>query len=636
MNFAYLAFVVVAWVEIECFIGGTRLVYSLPAYGLIAIGAVLTLFSLRSKRVPPNGFCLLSTLILGAWILARAWHSPIPYLAWPDFFMMVACLMMYLLTAFHLTGQLERTVLIVVLWLIAGLEVWVGMIQFLKTRNFMLFGLLRPDSPRASGMYISPNNFAGLLVAVAILSISLGVWSRWKIWIKVFAFYIAACCFVGVAMSGSRGGYFDSIGSLLCFAVGSIYAIRAIDPRKFLPVTLISLGSIAVVIAGAAFLMFHSDYLTRRMHTMVVKDVRIYNWEAALDHIRLSPWIGTGSGTHLIYGRLFRRPPIQVDPVHAHCDYLELLAEYGIVGAACMALFLTAHIRNALRSYSEILRHRLIPSGINQSNAFAMQLGALCAVVGLGIHSVVDFDMHIPGNALIFAFIFGVLANPGIQRPAAGFVDRRLTPWAKILPPALGVFMIWYGLPLLPAEYYSEVSRRALRDRNYLASIMDANKALNPVVQKPADADDPAAPPSWIDRILSRTGPEPENPDLYFYIGEANRALGDRMPNRYLKKGYYRQAISAFQDGLKVFPQDESMLVREAQSLDNLGRFDEAEAAYQRALAWDPNLGLLHQYYEVHLRVEGNTEKALEDQRRQPAPAVVPMEPQDELRLQTQ
>jgi len=635
VNFVYLAFVVLAWVEIECFIGGTRLVYSLPAYGLIAIAAVLTVFSFRSKRVPPNGFCLLSTLILGAWVLIRAWHSPVPYLAWPDFFMMVACLTMYLLVAFHLTSQLERTVLIVVLWLIAGLEVWVGMIQFLKTRNFMLFGLLRPDSPRASGLYISPNNFAGLLVAVAIISISFGIWSRWKIWVKAFAFYIAACCFVGVAMSGSRGGYFDSIGSLLCFAVGSIYAIRAIDPRKFLPVTLIALGGIAVVIAGAAFFMYHSEFLTRRMQTMVVKDVRIYNWEAALDHIRLSPWIGTGSGTHLIYGRLFRRPQIQVDPVHAHCDYLELLAEYGIVGAACMALFLTAHIRNALRSYSDILRRRLVPSGISQSNAFAMQLGALCAVVGLGIHSVVDFDMHIPGNALIFALIFGVLANPGIQRPA-GFVDRRITPWAKILAPALGVFMLWQGLPLLPAEYYSEVARRALRDRNYLASIIDANNALNPVVPKPADADDPAPPPNWIDRLLIKTGPEPNNPDLYFYIGEANRALAARMPNRYLRKGYYRQAISAYEAGLKVFPQDESMLVREAQSLDGLGHFDDAEAVYQKALAWDPNLGLIHQYYQSHLILEGKPEKAREDQQRQPTVPVVPTEPQEDLRLQTQ
>jgi len=43
---------------------------------------------------------------------------------------------------------------------------------------------------------------------------------------------------------------------------------------------------------------------------------------------------------------------------------------------------------------------------------------ALCSVVALGVHSVVDFNMHIPGNALVFAFIFGTLASPGFEKKA--------------------------------------------------------------------------------------------------------------------------------------------------------------------------------------------------------------------------
>ncbi len=64
-------------------------------------------------------------------------------------------------------------------------------------------------------MYIGHANFAGFLSAVAILSLSIGVWSRWRVWAKIIAFYIAAACLLGVAISGSRGGYFDAIGSLL-------------------------------------------------------------------------------------------------------------------------------------------------------------------------------------------------------------------------------------------------------------------------------------------------------------------------------------------------------------------------------------------------------------------------------------
>jgi len=607
LNFVYLAFLALALVGIECFIGGTRLLFSLPAYGLLSIGAVLTLASVRSRRVPPDALCIGSTLLLGGWILYRSSHSPIEYLALPDFFMMIACLMTYLLTAFYLTGVLEQTVLVAVLWIIAAIEAWVGMVQFLKDPGFMLFGLMRPIGARPSGMYISANNFAGYLVAVALISLSIGIWSRWRAWAKILALYVAAFSLFAAALSGSRGGYFDAIGGLLAFAIGCVYAIRAADPRKFLAVAIGSLVGLVGFLTLAAFLMSHSDLLTKRMQMMMQKDVRIYNWEAALDHIRVSPWIGTGAGTHLIYGRLFRRPQIQSDPVHAHSDYLELVAEYGAVGAVCMAIFLTAHVRRGLLSYSEILRRRIIPSGLHRSNGFAMQLGALCAVAGLAIHSIVDFDMHIPGNAMVFAFVFGVLANPGTERRFV-FADRWLTPGAKILLPALGVFMLWRGLPLLPSEYCAERARTALRDRNPIVSIQFAKLGMTP---PPSAASSPAPEPQdFLGQCLSKTGGNPKNPNLYFYMGEANRMMGDHLRNPYIQRMYYGRAADAFQAGLKVFPQDENMLVRYGQTLDGLGQFDQAETVYQKVLGLDPRLDALHTYYEAHLTAEGRKAEA--------------------------
>ena len=612
MNFVYLLFLALAWVGIECLIGGTRLLFSLPFYGLVAIAAILSLASVRSKRPPPDALCIGSTLLLGAWILFRSWHSPIQYLALPDFFMMIACLMTYLLTAFYLTGMREQTIMIVVLWGIAAAEVWVGIVQFLKDRNFMLFGLMRPTSQRPSGMYISPNNFAGFLVAVAIISISLAIWSRWRPWAKFLAFYVAAFCLLGTAISGSRGGYFDTIAGLLCLAIGSIYTIRAADPDKLLPVALGSLGGLAVIVAFAAFLMSHSALLVERMHMMTqAKDVRIYNWEAALDHIKVSPWIGTGAGTHLIYGRLYRRPQIQADPVHAHCDYLELLAEYGVAGGVCMALFLTAHARRGLCSFSEILRRRIIPSGFHRSNGFAMQLGALCAVAGLAIHEFVDFDMHVPANAMIFAFIFGLLANPGMERHPT-FIDRRITPWAKLLAPALGVFMLWFGLPLFPSEYYAELSRAALRDHKLLDAIRYGQKAVaSPSVAAAAATPAPEGQPQdLIAKLWSKTGGNSNNPNPYFYIGDANLLLGERLHNRYLQKMYFTRAVSAFDAGLKVFPQDENMLVRDGQALDGMEEYAQADPIYQKALGLDPNLGTLRDFYLTHLNEEGKKDQA--------------------------
>jgi O-antigen ligase len=615
VNVVFLILLGLAWAAIECFIGGTRLLYSLPAYGLVSIAALLTLASVRRKRIPPDASCIGATLLLGGWILFRAWHSPVAYLAWPDLFMMTGCLMTYLLTALYLNGTRDQTAMIVVLWCIAALQIWVGVIQFTSNPGFMLFGFLRQPGARASGMYISPNNYAGFLVTVAVLSVSMGIWSRWKLWARILALYIAVCCMLGVAISGSRGGYFATIGSLLSFVVGTMYVIRVAQPRRFLWVALGSLGGLVAVVALTAYLMHASDYLTGRMNMMLAKDVRIYNWEAALDHIRVSPWIGTGAGTHLIYGRLFRRPPIQVDPVHAHCDYLELVAEYGFVGGACMAVFLTAHVWRALRTYSEILRRRFIPSGYYRSNSFAIQFGALCAVGGLAIHSVVDFDMHIPANALIFAFLFGVIANPGLegqpQRAA-----RIFTPLAKVILPLLGVLMLWRGLPLLPSEYWSEQARTALRDEQFLDAIASAKRGLQPSGEAPAPVSAEGAPaPTLLDKLSSKAGGDPQNFDLYLYLGEANRGLGQRMANPFMKRMYLNRAVAAFDAGLKVFPQNESLLIRYGQTLDSLKDYAGAEGIYQQALSIDPNLGLVHDFYEKHLVLEGKKAQAEEVER---------------------
>jgi O-antigen ligase len=619
VNYIYLFFFAAAWIVIQCLIGGTRLLFSLPAYGLLAIGAVLSIASVRARRNPPHPTCVAATLLLGGWVLYRSFHSPVEYLALPDFFMMIACLTAYLMTAYYFTGMRDRTILIGVLWAIAALEVWCGLIQFLKDPHFMLFGLLRSQNiERASGLFISPNHFAGFLEAVAIISLSLVIWSRWPVWAKILGSYIAFSCWIGVAISGSRGGYFSTIITLVVFSIGSIWAVRAVNRERFMVALISFLGAVVIMVAAAAFLMTHSQYLTHRMQTMVVKDVRIYNWEAALDHIKVSPWIGTGAGTHLIYGRLFRRQPIQADPVHAHCDYLELIAEYGVVGGVCMLLFLIAHVRSGLKAYSEILHRRLVASGIARSNSFALNLGVLSAVAGLAAHSVVDFNMHIPGNALVFAFIFGVLANPNFEHPP-NFVERRVLPFGRLLIPALGAWMIWAGLPLLPSEWCSEQARIALRDGKYLLAVDYAKLGVGSPTVHPFDppvGDFNIGGQPWIsylgglDGLIKRFGPNPKNPDMYFYMGEANRALALRMNLYILKQHFYQEAIPAFEAGLKVFPQDENALARLAQCFDGMRDYQAAEEVYQQCFKVDPNLGIMYGYYASHLMAEGRTMEA--------------------------
>jgi tetratricopeptide (TPR) repeat protein len=119
-------------------------------------------------------------------------------------------------------------------------------------------------------------------------------------------------------------------------------------------------------------------------------------------------------------------------------------------------------------------------------------------------------------------------------------------------------------------------------------------------------------------------------------MGEANRLLGQHMINPYMRRLYFQRADAAFKAGLKVFPQDEDMLVRDGQALDGARNFAAAEPVYQEALTWDPHLEVIHQFYETHLAAEGKQAEAeaMARQRAQAKPVVVDADQPSDSRLQ--
>src|SRR2546428_12884607 len=129
--------------------------------------------------------------------------------------------------------------------------------------------------------------------------------------------------------------------------------------------------------------------------------MRVDFWKAAIQQWKLQPVLGTGSGTYLFYGRQFRTDRVQPDPVYVHNDYLQLLAEYGTVGAALFVLFLTAHLRSGWKNLERLGFKRAPVSSRLLSNGMALQLGAIAAVSAYIVHSFLDFNLHIPANVLL-------------------------------------------------------------------------------------------------------------------------------------------------------------------------------------------------------------------------------------------
>ncbi len=561
----------------QALIGGMRLLFSLPAYGLLALVAFLSVFSLRRIKPLPDQLCLLGAAAFFSYVLIRALLSPVPYLARADIYSILGGLIVYLFVACVLVNTRARMAVAVFLLIFALAHVVVGAIQFREANNFMPISFLQrfDYGQRASGFYICPNHLAGLLEVVGLFGLSLVCWSRWPVWGKILVGYMAAICYAGLVLTGSRGGYLSGAGSLLVFAALSLLMLRHAGSELFRRVVIA--GSLAaVVIAGSCFFFIHkSDYLSGRAGNVVdTTNIRLDFWQAALKQWRLQPVAGTGAGTYLFFGRQFRTDRVQIDPVEVHNDYLHLLAEYGILGAVGCAIFLAAHARRGWKSFQRLGPWRIAASGRLFSNALALNLAALCSVAAIAIHSAVDFNMHIPANVLLLAFVFGLLANPGIERNGAPErVSFSTVSWRLALP-ALGVIVAIQCVRLLPGEYFSERSRTALRDFKPAESILFALRGLSY---------------------------ERQNPDLYNYLGRARLAQGYKMSDPAARHSFYQAALDAFWKGRALVPRDENFALELGLTYDALDRYSEAEWMFAEARALDPRSKSIKEAYKAHL-----------------------------------
>jgi O-antigen ligase len=99
---------------------------------------------------------------------------------------------------------------------------------------------------------------------------------------------------------------------------------------------------------------------------------------------------------------------------HVHDDYLEALAEAGILGGICGLSFLWLLYREGRKNLEAEQGHF----------SRALHAAAIAAVGGLLLHSFVDFNLHIPANALLFLLQVSVLASPPLPSGSAPRVRR--------------------------------------------------------------------------------------------------------------------------------------------------------------------------------------------------------------------
>jgi len=118
-------------------------------------------------------------------------------------------------------------------------------------------------------------------------------------------------------------------------------------------------------------------------------------WRATLRMIGEHPVFGVGLGAFAtVYPRYDASPGLRYT-AEAHNDYLQLLAEVGIVGGLIGAAFLSLLVRTIWRS----LWRAAEPAAV----------GASVGILAILIHSIVDFGLRVPANGLVFLSLLVVL-----------------------------------------------------------------------------------------------------------------------------------------------------------------------------------------------------------------------------------
>jgi tetratricopeptide (TPR) repeat protein len=219
--------------------------------------------------------------------------------------------------------------------------------------------------------------------------------------------------------------------------------------------------------------------------------------------------------------------------------------------------------------------------GETRNTALALHLGALSAVGAYAMHSVVDFNLHLPANAFLLAFAFGIIANPGVSAGSPFAFQRSVAAGARVLLAVAALFVLFHGLRCLPGEWFAEKARVALRDGRPDEARAFAAKALEH---------------------------EGRNPDIYYYAGEAahRAAMRQAGPAKELRE----ESIRMFQRGLEVFPSDVRTVTKLAHAYIDFEMFDQAEETLDEALELDPKSTLVYAFYGLCYQRKGDFEEA--------------------------
>jgi O-antigen ligase len=323
---------------------------------------------------------------------------------------MIFFLFVSFLIAANLFDTQERLRMFANFLIIFGL----GLAVFAMIQHFTWDGKMfwvRPTvSAGTGGPFVNRNHFAGYMEMLIPIPVALAMSRSARLEARLLWGFAAVIMSIGEAASLSRGGMVSLAAGLIFFAVMNARRRRGRPGRSlrlsFRPEYFIVL-LFAAILAGVVWIGADSDILQRLANdplTTSGSTDRGGVWGDTLAMFRANPVLGVGLGAfetvYPIYGNGDGSFLVQF----AHNDYLQVLSDGGLIGAALALWFIVVLARAMTR----------IPKTPDPFLR-ALGMGSAAGIFALLVHSFFDFNLQIPSNALLFLMLSAIVSRVSFE-----------------------------------------------------------------------------------------------------------------------------------------------------------------------------------------------------------------------------
>jgi O-antigen ligase len=558
-----------------CELGILALVIAILVFGPLAFGGV-----------PAWAFLVIQSLTLGTLVLwgVRLWVQPRPRLLWTPVSWAVAAFVIYAIVR-YLTADIEyvarqeliRVLVYAALFLvvlnnlhrqesartISFVLIFLGMTlacdavyQFITGSN-RIWTVKNTWYPhRAFATYICPNHLGGFLEMVLPLGLAFTLTSRVKPLIKVFLGYASLCILAGIFVTLSRGSWVATSLSMVVF-FGVLLFQRGHR--------LASLALLLMILGGGGLFLSHSlafqaRLKQRELPTGQQAGTRLALWESAIRIWQENVWWGVGPAHYDYRFREYRPELVQQRPGWAHNDVLNALVDWGVAGTCLVAAAWGLLAWGVMKTWSSVRGSANDLRGRKNSSKFAFVLGASVGLFAILVHSVCDFNMHIPANAIVTVTLMALLSSH------LRFATERYWTRAGVVLKVAATAVLMAG-----GVYLGMQGWRHANEVRYL---------------RQADAAPNFSPPK-IALLKKAYAVEPMNPETTLDIGEAYRIESAEGGENY--RDLATQAMDWFGRTIKLNRWEGYGYLRYGWCLDWLDRSGESEPYFSRADELDPN-----------------------------------------------